>query len=49
MSAVTNIEAGHYTIDQLQRRSAAGASSQINLDHPVWSEYFAINTNHQKY
>ncbi|EOR08086.1 hypothetical protein I593_01441 [Acinetobacter tandoii DSM 14970 = CIP 107469] len=35
---VTNIEAGHYTIDQLQRRSAAGASSQINLNHPVYGQ-----------
>jgi len=35
---VTNIEAGHYTIDQLQRRSAAGASSQINLYHPVYGQ-----------
>ena len=35
---VSNLEAGHYTIDQIQRRSAAGASSQIDLYHPVYGQ-----------
>lgn len=35
---VTNVEAGHYTIDQLQRRSAVGASSQIDIYHPVYGQ-----------
>ena len=33
---VANVEAGHYTIDQLQRRSAVGASSTINIYQPVY-------------
>lgn len=35
---VSNLEAGHYTIDQIQRRSAAGASSQIDIYHPVYGQ-----------
>jgi iron complex outermembrane receptor protein len=35
---VTNVEAGHYTIDQLQRRNAAGTSSPIDLYQPVYGE-----------
>ena len=35
---VTNLEAGHYTIDQLQRRNAAGTSSPIDLYQPVYGE-----------
>lgn len=35
---VTNVEAGHYTIDQLQRRSAVGASSQIDIYNPVYGQ-----------
>ncbi|MCJ8161233.1 TonB-dependent receptor [Acinetobacter zhairhuonensis] len=35
---VTNLEASHYTIDQLQRRSAAGTSSQIDIYNPVYGQ-----------
>lgn len=35
---VANFEAGHYTIDQLQRRSTSGASSTINIANPVYGQ-----------
>ena len=35
---VSNLEAGHYTIDQIQRRSAAGTFSQIDIYHPVYGQ-----------
>ncbi|USE84810.1 TonB-dependent receptor [Acinetobacter tibetensis] len=35
---VTNIEAGHYTIDQLQRRSTKGDLSEINIYVPVYGQ-----------
>lgn len=35
---VANVEAGHYTIDQLQLRSASGASSTINIANPVYGQ-----------
>ena len=35
---VANIEAGHYTIDQIQLRNAVGTSSPINIYHPVYGQ-----------
>lgn len=35
---IANLEASHYTIDQIQLRSAKGASSSINIYNPVYGE-----------
>lgn len=35
---VANVEAGHYTIDQIQLRNAVGTSSPINIYHPVYGQ-----------
>lgn len=35
---VTNIEAGHYTIDQIQRRNAAGTNSPIDIYNPIYGQ-----------
>lgn len=35
---VANVEAGHYTIDQIQLRNAVGTSSLINIYHPVYGQ-----------
>ena len=35
---VTNVEAAHYTIDQLQRRNAAGTSSPIDIYQPIYGQ-----------
>lgn len=35
---VANIEAGHYTIDQIQLRNAVGTSSPINIYNPVYGQ-----------
>ena len=35
---VTNIEAGHYTIDQIQRRNAAGTNSPIGIYNPIYGQ-----------
>ncbi|CAI3143818.1 Ferrichrome outer membrane transporter/phage receptor [Acinetobacter calcoaceticus] len=35
---VANVEAGHYTIDQIQLRNAVGTSSPINIYTPVYGQ-----------
>ena len=35
---VANVEAGHYTIDQIQLRNAVGTSSPINIYNPVYGQ-----------
>ncbi|WP_277561444.1 TonB-dependent siderophore receptor [Acinetobacter beijerinckii] len=35
---VTNIEAGHYTIDQTQRRNAVGTNSPIDIYNPIYGQ-----------
>lgn len=35
---VTNVEAGHYTIDQTQRRNAAGTNSPIDIYNPIYGQ-----------
>jgi len=35
---VANVEAGHYTIDQIQLRNAVGTSSPINIYNPVYGK-----------
>lgn len=35
---VANVEAGHYTIDQIQLRNAVGTSSLINIYNPVYGQ-----------
>lgn len=46
---VANVEAGHYTIDQLQLRSASGASSPINIANPVYGQTILPLTRTTKY
>ncbi|ADI90431.1 TonB-dependent receptor [Acinetobacter oleivorans] len=41
---VTNIEAGHYTIDQIQRRNAAGTNSPIDIYNPVYGQNILVLT-----
>lgn len=35
---IANVEAGHYTIDQIQLRNAVGTSSPINIYNPVYGQ-----------
>jgi len=35
---VTNVEAGHYTIDQTQRRNAVGTNSPIDIYNPIYGQ-----------
>ncbi|MCH7331589.1 TonB-dependent receptor [Acinetobacter modestus] len=35
---VTNVEAGHYTIDQTQRRNAEGTNSPIDIYNPIYGQ-----------
>jgi iron complex outermembrane receptor protein len=35
---VTNVEAGHYTIDQTQRRNAVGTNSPIDIYAPIYGQ-----------
>lgn len=35
---VTNVQAGHYTIDQTQRRNAVGTNSPINIYNPIYGQ-----------
>lgn len=48
---VANVEAGHYTIDQLQLRSASGADkdNQINIANPVYGQTILPLTRTTKY
>ncbi|MCG2572636.1 TonB-dependent siderophore receptor [Acinetobacter sp. ME22] len=46
---VANVEAGHYTIDQLQLRSASGASSPINIANPAYGQTILPLTRTTKY
>lgn len=41
---VTNIEAGHYTIDQIQRRNAAGTNSPLDIYNPVYGQNILVLT-----
>ncbi|ENU81343.1 hypothetical protein F975_01208 [Acinetobacter sp. ANC 3789] len=46
---VANFEAGHYSIDQLQRRSASGASSPISISNPVYGQMILPLTRTTKF
>lgn len=46
---VANVEAGHYTIDQTQRRNASGTSSTISLYAPEYGQTVLPLTRTTKY
>ncbi|WP_343596327.1 TonB-dependent siderophore receptor [Acinetobacter sp.] len=46
---VANVEAGHYTINQIQRRNASGTSSDISIYDPIYGQTVLPLTRITKY